>query len=959
LPRPDSSAVPTARGLLRRLGVDVRPGEGFASALLFVCFFLFITFQYTAKTVRQSTFIDSLGAQNLPYVYFLVAVCSYPILRVYARLADRMPRHHLIAATCGLVGASMFGFWWLFGFPWTWVPVAFYIWVSIIFVMTVSQFWSFANHEMDPRQAKRLFGFIGAGGLLGGIAGGQVAALSAGLLGGTRSALLVAGAIILTIVGLIYVIHRRRPVSDEAVAGAAGLDKLEKARGGFGTIRRSRHLQLVAAMLTLTVVVAQIVDLQFSWVAERSFGGERDALTAFFGNFYSVMGVSAFVFQLLFTARIHRTLGVGFAMRVLPGTMGLGTIALFVASSLFPGALIAAAILLKIGENGLRYSLDQSTRELLFLPVPSRARLKAKAFIDVFVQRGAKGLAALLLFPVTFGLIAPLQAGWISLLLVLAWLGVVTAMQREYVHSFRQGLRQRTVDAVSPINVSDVTTLEILVESLGSPDPHQVLHGIELLTAHNRGNLVSPLLLYHDDAQVRLQTLRVLAEIGRTDSTPLVERCLGDRDPEVRAEAIRVLAELRGADVSVLMLPRLRDPDHGVRAAAIASLADHGDAEMSRQAEGALLDMLSDAEAHVRAEAARAIGSVREPKLQGQLVALLYDSHPHVAREAVVAVRRRVLRDGFNPLYPPILISMMSNRRLKHDLREALVAFGESVIPALVHFMNDTEEQIWIRRALPKTLARIGTREAIDALVRTLGETRDRFLRRKIVEALGTVDRAALPTHHDAIRVAIRRDAAGYLQALTDLAACGGARKATVVGPRTEWSREEEMPTLLDQLLAERMTAHLQDLFGLLALLHPPVPIWAAYQGLVGGGAAQRTHALEFLDNTLAGDVRRHVFAAIDDTPLEDKLKNARRLFGATRTSGAATLEKYLDWREDEDRAAMVAAAVYSVYLDRRRELYDRVLALMTEPDELVRETAAWVAARLGLAPPSRPAVEP
>ena len=45
----------------------------------------------------------------------------------------------------------------------------------------------------------------------------------------------------------------------------------------------------------------------------------------------------------------------------------------------------------------MRYSLEQATRELLFLPVPSQARVKAKAFIDVFVQRGAKGMAALLL----------------------------------------------------------------------------------------------------------------------------------------------------------------------------------------------------------------------------------------------------------------------------------------------------------------------------------------------------------------------------------------------------------------------------------------------------------------------------------------------------------------------------------------------------------------------------------
>ncbi len=75
-------------------------------------------------------------------------------------------------------------------------------------------------------------------------------------------------------------------------------------------------------------------------------------------------------------------------------------------------------IVLKVGESGLRYSLDQATRELLFLPVPAKARLKAKAYIDVFIQRGAKGLAAILLLPITFGVMQASAAGCRS---AIAW----------------------------------------------------------------------------------------------------------------------------------------------------------------------------------------------------------------------------------------------------------------------------------------------------------------------------------------------------------------------------------------------------------------------------------------------------------------------------------------------------------------------------------------------------------
>ena len=398
----------------------MRPGEGPPAGLLFLCFFFFAAFQYSTKSVRQSSFITELGAANLPWVYLAVALCSYPILRLFIGLADRVPRHHLIAGSCAIISASMMLFWWLFQFEWRWVPFALYVWMSIAYVMNVSQFWSFSNHVLDPRQAKRLFGFVGAGGLLGGIAGGQLAKVISSVAD-TRTTFPVAAAIlILNGVLILFIQKRHRPADQASVAGSMGIGKLDQAKGGFAIIKSSRQLQLIAAIMMLTVVVANVVDIPFNWAVEQSTTG-LDNATEFFGNFYSIMGISAFIFQLLFTARIHRVFGVGVAMRILPTAMALGTAAVLGAYYLLPALLLSTALGLKIGENGLRYSLDQATRELLFLPVPSRARIKAKAFIDVFVQRSAKGIASLVLLPVTpaIGLISPpVLAGWVAFPLI-------------------------------------------------------------------------------------------------------------------------------------------------------------------------------------------------------------------------------------------------------------------------------------------------------------------------------------------------------------------------------------------------------------------------------------------------------------------------------------------------------------------------------------------------------------
>jgi len=955
---PDGSGIAVAtqetpfwRRLASRLGIDLRQGEGMPAILLFLTFFLFITFQYATKSVRQSSYIKGLGPANLPWVYLAVAVCSYPLLRLYGRFADRVKRHHLMAATCTIIAISMVVFWWLFQFTWTWIPFALYVWISIAYVMNVSQFWSFSNHVFDPRQAKRLFGFIGAGGLLGGIAGGQVARLVSYLVD-TRTTFLVAAAILMLAVGIIFLIQRQRPADSDAVAGAAGLAKLDKAKGGFEIIKRSRQLQVITAIMVLSVVVAQIVDLQFNWAVDNVTTDLENA-TRFFGNFYSIMGIAAFLFQLAFTARIHRVLGVGVAMRVLPVTMAFGTAALFVSAGLFPSLLLATALFLKVGENGVRYSLEQATRELLFLPVPSKARVKAKAFIDVFVQRGAKGMAALLLLPVTFHLFTPVQAGWISLVLIAVWLVVTVIAYKEYVHSFLLGLKKRSVDAEIPINLSDVTTLEMLVQALGSSDARQVIQSLDILASNNRENLVSPLLLYHDDAEVRQRTLEILAKAGRVDALPLIEGRLADHNPEVRAGAIQALAELHGEDACDLMLPRLRESDAGVRAAAVACLANYGTESMVDEATRALNDLLSDADPEIRAEAAKALGAIREPRFQELLIRLLYDREPQIAREAISAIRRRVARDGYNPIYVPTLVSLLNNRRVKHDAREALVAFGEPAIPTLAHFMGESDEQLWVRRALPMTIAKIGTLAAAEKLFGHLGDSRDSFQRRKLIESIGalpedirhTIDLKTIEeqTHFEAGR---------YLQALTDLRALGGMEKSRLEGGCIVWREDAHEPDLVERLLGERAEEHLQNIFGLVAALFPPHEVWAAHRSLTGGAAGLRSHALEYLDNTLSGDLRRSVFAVIDDQPIDEKLNAAERSFGVTRATKVGTLDRMLVVPEggDSEECHLTLAALYAVHEGRVAELYNRVQSLVQNAtDPFVGETARWVAVREGI----------
>ena len=58
---------------------------------------------------------------------------------------------------------------------------------------------------------------------------------------------------------------------------------------------------------------------------------------------------------------------------------------------------------LAASDRGLNYSIQQATKESLYVPLTDVQKYKSKAFIDMFVDRAAKALAA-------FALIAIIRA---------------------------------------------------------------------------------------------------------------------------------------------------------------------------------------------------------------------------------------------------------------------------------------------------------------------------------------------------------------------------------------------------------------------------------------------------------------------------------------------------------------------------------------------------------------------
>ncbi|MCG8672967.1 MAG: hypothetical protein MI867_26470, partial [Pseudomonadales bacterium] len=277
----------------RLLGIDLRGWEKGPALLLFLYALVLFTCFYAAKVIRQLHFVDELGAEKLPYVYLLGALISYPILRGYTRLVDRLKRHYLLSVTVGIMALGMVVFRYTLSYG-PLLTLAFYIWMGLVFAIAVSQFWSYANQIFDPSQAKRLFSFIAVGCGIGGILGGQFASFITRIMD-AESALLAVAALHLPLIILIHwceklTSHIERPA--EKVLPAATETNGKGLRLVFG----SRYLRLIAAGTMLSILAAQVVDFMFSW-AIQEFTPDSGRRAELFGHLYSLTSLAALAVQ--------------------------------------------------------------------------------------------------------------------------------------------------------------------------------------------------------------------------------------------------------------------------------------------------------------------------------------------------------------------------------------------------------------------------------------------------------------------------------------------------------------------------------------------------------------------------------------------------------------------------------------------------------------------------------------
>jgi ATP:ADP antiporter, AAA family len=415
---------------------EVRAGEGTTALLLALNVFLILMAYYVLKPVREALILGEGSAELKTYMSAGQVVLLAFVVPLYGRLVAKFARIRLINVVTTFFLSCLVVFYVLAQFQ---VPLAivFFLWIGIFNLMIVAQFWSFANDVYSKEQGERLFAIVGFGASLGAVVGARAADRLIEPLGIYQ--LMIVGAIILLAQLLITntIDRRARTLAPKAAAARTGAPNAS-GTNAFALVFRTRYLLLMALMLMLLNWVNTTGEYILGSIVKHTAvdmiaSGEANGLTEgqiigdFYSKYFTAVNVLGLLLQLFVVSRVVKHLGIPWAVMILP------MISLVSYNVLVFLPVLMAVLAAKVVENSTDYSLNNTVRNMLFLPCTYEEKFSGKQAIDSFFVRMGDVLSAMLVFAgTTMFTLHPRGFAAVNAVIVVAWLALAWMVGRHY-----------------------------------------------------------------------------------------------------------------------------------------------------------------------------------------------------------------------------------------------------------------------------------------------------------------------------------------------------------------------------------------------------------------------------------------------------------------------------------------------------------------------------------------------
>jgi len=505
--------------------IQIKPEERTPTFILMLMFFCIIGSSITSASARDTFFLTQFDKSLLPLMFAAVAVIMVGAITIYNRVASNLDLVRVIFLSSTFFCLTLFIM--MLNLRGIVIPI-FYAWTDVIISITILQFWLLAGEIFNPRQAKRLFSFIGIGGSIAGISSGYLIRPFVKNYG-AENLLIPTIAMIAMISLFASFLQPYRSVKPVIKSKAKSTVKQKTVFDPY--------LKSILVMVCSAAICSRIIEYQFKITAVNSYSAPED-LAAFFGDYYMLLNAVTLIMQLFFTGYILHHFGILGGLLLLPIGLAIGSLSFLIVAN------VSSIFVARLFDQAFKFSIQSTSNEILWTPIQKQKARRAKPLIDSSIKSIAEGLIGIIIYIIVVTNLLPSDKIYLLSMPVVfitgLWILNNFRVKKKYISTLEKAINHRHLNLENiNLDTTDSHIVSTIETALNENDINKQLFAIDLiknLPLHNWSKTLNKLVEHGTfEVQKRLLNLASYRE-GFIDKKILLKLSKGE--DEIAALAI-------------------------------------------------------------------------------------------------------------------------------------------------------------------------------------------------------------------------------------------------------------------------------------------------------------------------------------------------------------------------------------------------------------------------------------
>ncbi|MAM64243.1 MAG: hypothetical protein CMF92_01350 [Candidatus Marinimicrobia bacterium] len=835
--------------MLKKL-FKINQGEGLPTLILFFHFFAYVAISITGTAARDAYFLNMVDKKYLPLMFLAIAIVLSIVIEIYSRLSKNRDLSTIVTGTGIIFIATLLA---IQKHLEGWVIPFLYVWKDVIDAIIITQFWLIASQVFDPRQAKRLFGLLGAGGALAAIIIGSSISQFVSVFG-SENLLFVTMSFIIIVILMANLIRPYRNLNEQK--HQTSKKDVHKNTGKSFT----PYLKSLAIIIGLAAVASRVVDYQFKITAVASFPNQDD-LVNFFGQYYAVTGVATMIIQLFITSRLLSRFGIIVAILILPTLFMAG------AAGFLMSPVLAAVYISKFSDQVFRFTFHNASIQLLWIPVKRTIKNRLKPVIEGSIRAGLEGVSGILIFLSITMFNVPIHYLSISIILIaIYWIKRSFRLKKLYIKELQSAIEKRELNFEElTLDIQDEAMVKTINLALNNDDESQQILALEMIKD-------IPLTPWKDSLNRLLNdgsmiVKKEILNISFDDENIISDQkiiSLINNESDLEIESIEIAGKRKLTDALPIIMDRI-DAENKEKQLIAAAAIRNIDPDSSNKEKDLLLSAFNSNDENICSLIIIQMKNDNEILPDEKLIKYLNEESSKVRNAALSVAESRA-----SLVLLPHIIQCLSYPRSAMPARSALQVYDENeVVKLLIENAQNQNVEKSLVIGVIRTIKKYPTKDSIDMLLSVISP-KIPPIQAVAVDSLIHIARE-LPL--DEKQIAITKEEL--------IKTSKYAYEKIIALSQIE---ENEKNQLLRYLLQDEVRKLIPVIMKLGILDKPQTPIETYIQYVLNNEEDKLPYVLEFFENIFSQEERKIVNSLIDDISIEDKCKVAKNHFDGLTT---------------------------------------------------------------------------